>query len=158
MSRYTGILSGSSATDGLLVPSELSPPLPYDALILVFVFIFPLYFTSQFFMMSVMNERVGRAGEALLSTPIRSSAIVIGKALPYFGLMLIIAGAITVFIGAPLTILLPLIPVILFFLANALIIGMASRSFKDSRSSRYSSRRSPHRTSSSRRSLQTPMS
>lgn len=132
MSRYTGILSGSSAaTDGLLVPSELSPPLPYDALILVFVFIFPLYFTSQFFMMSVMNERVGRAGEALLSTPIRSSAIVIGKALPYFGLMLIIAGAITVFIGAPLTILLPLIPVILFFLANALIIGMASRSFKE---------------------------
>jgi hypothetical protein len=74
---------------------------------------------------------VGRAGEALLSTPVRPAAIVVGKALPYFTIMILIAVAITLFAGAPLTILLPLIPVILFFLANALIIGMASRSFKE---------------------------
>ncbi len=131
LERYTGIISGGSVTDRFRTPSELSPPLPFDAIILVFVFIFPLYFTSQFFMMSVMNERVGRAGEALLSTPARPSAIVIGKALPYFTIMLLIAAAITLFAGAPATILLPLIPVILFFLANALIIGMAARSFKE---------------------------
>jgi len=131
LSRYTGIISGGSATDGLRTPSQLSPPLPYDALILVFVFIFPLYFTSQFFMMSVMNERVGRAGEALLAAPVRPSAIVIGKAIPHLAIMLLVSAAITLFIGAPLAILLPLIPVILFFLANALIIGMAARSFKE---------------------------
>lgn len=131
LSRYTGILSGGTAMDRFKTPSELSPPLPFDSVILVFVFIFPLYFTSQFFMMSVMNERVGRAGEALLSTPVRPAAIVAGKALPYFGLMLLIAAAITLLAGAPLAILLPLIPVILFFLANALIIGMAARSFKE---------------------------
>ncbi|MDV2481356.1 PrsW family intramembrane metalloprotease [Methanoculleus sp. Wushi-C6] len=131
LSRYTGIISSSSATDGLRTPAELSPPLPYDALILVFVFIFPLYFTSQFFMMSVMNERIGRAGEALLSTPVRPAAIVVGKAVPYLAIMLLVSAAITVFIGAPLAILLPLFPVILFFLANALIIGMAARSFKE---------------------------
>ena len=131
LSRYTGILSGDTATDRFKTPSELSPPLPFDSVILIFVFIFPLYFTSQFFMMSVMNERVGRAGEALLSTPIRPAAIVAGKALPYFGLMLLIAAAITLLAGAPAGILLPLIPVILFFLANALIIGMAARSFKE---------------------------
>jgi len=129
--RYTGIVSGDSATDRFRTPSELSPPLPFDAIILVFVFIFPLYFTSQFFMMSVMNERVGRAGEALLSAPIQSTAIVVGKALPYFTIMILISAAITLVAGAPLTILLPLIPVILFFLANALIIGMAARSFKE---------------------------
>ncbi len=131
LSRYTGIISSGSTTDGLRTPAELSPPLPYDALILVFVFIFPLYFTSQFFMMSVMNERVGRAGEALLSTPVRPSAIVIGKAIPYLAIMLLVSAAITAFIGAPATILLPLIPVILFFLSAALIIGMAARSFKE---------------------------
>jgi ABC-type Na+ efflux pump permease subunit len=131
LSRYTGIISSDSATDGLRTPAELSPPLPYDALILVFVFIFPLYFTSQFFMMSVMNERVGRAGEALLSTPVRPSAIIIGKAIPYLAIMLLVSAAITAFIGAPATILLPLIPVILFFLSAALIIGMAARSFKE---------------------------
>ncbi len=58
-------------------------------------------------------------------------AIVVGKALPYFTIMILIAAAITLFARAPLVILLPLVPVILFFLANALIIGMTSRSFKE---------------------------
>lgn len=131
LSRYTGILSGSSSVYTLKTPSQLSPPLPFDSIILVFIFIFPLYFTSQFFMMSIMNERVGRAGEALLSAPVRSSAIIVGKVLPYFALMLFISAAITLIIGAPVGILIPLIPVILFFLASALIIGMAARSFKE---------------------------
>jgi len=131
LARYTGILSAGGTGERLQIPSELSPPLPFDALVLVFVFIFPLYFTSQFFMMSVMNERVGRAGEPLLAAPVRPLAIVIGKALPYFGIMLFVSTAITLFIGAPATILLPLIPVVIFFLANALIIGMAARSFKE---------------------------
>ena len=131
LERYTGIVTGDSGMGQFRTPSELSAPLPFDAIILVFVFIFPLYFTSQFFMMSVMNERVGRAGEALLSTPVRPTAIIVGKALPYFTIMLLIATAITLFTGAPATILFLLIPVILFFLANALIIGMAARSFKE---------------------------
>lgn len=129
--RYTSTFSGDQTINRLKVPSQISPPLPFDSIILVFVFIFPLYFTSQFFMMSVMNERVGRAGEPLLSAPIRSSAIVIGKALPYFCIMLLISAAITLFIGAPLGILVPLVPIILFFLASALIISMAARSFKE---------------------------
>ncbi|WP_243670922.1 PrsW family intramembrane metalloprotease, partial [Methanoculleus chikugoensis] len=133
LERYTGVISGGSTMEQFRTPSELSAPLPFDAIILVFVFIFPLYFTSQFFMMSVMNERVGRAGgEALLSTPSglpRSSS---AKRSPYFTIMILIAAAITLFAGgAPMTILLPLVPVILFFLANALIIGMTSRSFKE---------------------------
>ncbi|WP_332450774.1 PrsW family intramembrane metalloprotease [Methanoculleus sp.] len=131
LARYTGLISAGGMGERLQTPSELSPPLPFDALVLVFVFIFPLYFTSQFFMMSVMNERVGRAGEPLLAAPVRPLAIVIGKALPYFGIMLFVSTAITLFIGAPLTILLPLIPVVIFFLANALIMGMAARSFKE---------------------------
>jgi ABC-type Na+ efflux pump permease subunit len=130
LSRYTGILSGSSGME-FKTPSQLSPPLPFDSIILIFVFIFPLYFTSQFFMMSIMNERVGRAGEILLSTPVRPAAIVIGKALPYLAMMILISCAIILFSGAPLLILLPLIPVILFFMANALIISMAARSFKE---------------------------
>ena len=131
LSRYTGITPGGSAMDRFRTPSELSAPLPFDAIILVFVFIFPLYFTSQFYMMSVMNERVGKAGEALLAAPVSPVAIIAGKALPYFTIMILISAAITFAAGAPATILLPLIPVILFFLANALIIGMAARSFKE---------------------------
>jgi ABC-type Na+ efflux pump permease subunit len=131
ISRYTDVLASSSAMGSFKTPSQLSPPLPFDSIVLVFVFIFPLYFTSQFFMMSIMNERIERKGEVLLSTPIRASSIIIGKALPYFIGMVAICTGLTLYLKAPLVIILPLIPIIFFFLANALLIGMLSRSFKE---------------------------
>jgi ABC-type Na+ efflux pump permease subunit len=133
ISRYTEVLT--SSTGGTMgsfkTPSQLSPPLPFDSIILIFVFVFPLYFTSQFFMMSIMNERIERRGEILLSTPVKTASIIIGKGLPYFGGMVAICAALTAWIGASPVIMLPLIPVIFFFLANALIIGMLARSFKE---------------------------
>ena len=132
ISRYTDVLSSTGSTMGNFeTPSQLSPPLPFDSIILVFVFIFPLYFTSQFFMMSIMNERIERKGEILLSTPVKASSIIIGKMLPYFLGMLAICTGLTLYLKAPLLIILPLIPVIIFFLANALLIGMLARSFKE---------------------------
>ncbi|MFA4825059.1 MAG: ABC transporter permease [Methanoregula sp.] len=131
ISRYTEALSSESTMGRFKTPSQLSPPLPFDSIILVFVFIFPLYFTSQFFMMSIMNERIERKGEVLLSTPVASSSIIIGKMLPYFIGMVAICTTLTLYVRAPLIIILPLIPVIIFFLANALLIGMLSRSFKE---------------------------
>jgi ABC-type Na+ efflux pump permease subunit len=132
ISRYTEVLStGGSAMGDFKTPSQLSPPLPFDSIILVFIFIFPLYFTSQFFMMSIMNERIERKGEILLSTPLRPSSIIFGKALPYFFGMVAICAALTFYIRASPVIILPLVPVIFFFLANALLIGMVSRSFKE---------------------------
>ncbi|MCK9580346.1 MAG: PrsW family intramembrane metalloprotease [Methanoregula sp.] len=132
ISRYTDVLSSGSSTMGSFkTPAQLSPPLPFDSIILIFVFVFPLYFTSQFFMMSIMNERIERKGEILLSTPVKTSSIIIGKMLPYFIGMVAICAGLTFWIGASPIIMLPLIPVIIFFLANALIIGMVSRSFKE---------------------------
>jgi ABC-type Na+ efflux pump permease subunit len=131
ISRYTEVLTSSTSMGTFKTPSQLSPPLPFDSIILVFVFIFPLYFTSQFFMMSIMNERIERKGEVLLSTPVRTLSIIIGKALPYFIGMLAICAGLTLYIKASPIIILPLIPVIFFFLANALLIGMLSRSFKE---------------------------
>jgi len=131
ISRYTEVLSSSGAMGNFKTPSQLSPPLPFDSIILVFIFIFPLYFTSQFFMMSIMNERIERKGEILLSTPVRASSIIIGKALPYFVGMLVICAGLTLYLRASPLIILPLIPIIFFFLANALLIGMLSRSFKE---------------------------
>ena len=131
VSRYTEALTSQSTMGNFKTPSQLSPPLPFDSIILIFVFIFPLYFTSQFFMMSIMNERIERKGEILLSTPVRNLSIIIGKALPYFLGMVAICAMLTIYIKAPLLIMLPLVPVIFFFLANALLIGMLARSFKE---------------------------
>ena len=132
VSRYTDVLSPSGAAMGSFVtPDQLSPPLPFDSIILVFVFIFPLYFSSQFFMMSIMNERIERQGEPLLSLPVKTSSIILGKVLPYFLGMLVICTGITLYIHASLLVLLPLLPIIVFFLANALVIGMLARSFRE---------------------------
>jgi ABC-type Na+ efflux pump permease subunit len=131
ISRYSSILSPERSTSQFRTPSQLTPPLPFDTIILIFVFIFPLYFTSQFYMMSIMQERIGRVGEPLLSTPVRPSAIIIGKGLPYLLLMCMVSLVLIIWIGASPLVLLPLIPITLFFLANALILGMVSRSFKE---------------------------
>ncbi|WP_342764568.1 ABC transporter permease [Methanospirillum stamsii] len=131
LGRYTDILKQQEALGELRIPSMLSPPLPFDTIIFIFVFIFPLYFSSQFFMMSIMNERTLRQGEALIASPVHPVIIVFGKMIPYAGGMLLIVIAILFTVKADITAILPLIPVILFFLSFALFIGMVSRSYKE---------------------------
>lgn len=131
VARYTDVVAGDGALGDFRTPSQLTPPLPFDAIVLVFVFIFPLYFTSQFYMMSIMNERIERRGEILLSSPLRPSAIVIGKMLPYLVVMCAVTAVLSLTTGETAVVLAAVFPVILFFLAAALLIGMASRSFKE---------------------------
>lgn len=131
LSRYTDLLSQQEALGELKIPSMLSPPLPFDTIIFIFVFIFPLYFTSQFFMMSIMDERTLRQGEALIASPVSPLILVLGKMLPYACGMILIAAAILFTVNADIMAILPLVPVILFFLSFALFIGMVSRSYKE---------------------------
>ncbi|MCL2460440.1 MAG: ABC transporter permease, partial [Euryarchaeota archaeon] len=113
------------------IPSRLSPPLPFDAIIFVFVFVFPLYFMSQFYMMSIMNERTLKQGEVLLSAPIHPAAIILGKMLPYGVGMTLLALSIIFLREGNIEMLCPLIPIILFFLSAALFIGMTARSYRE---------------------------
>jgi ABC-type Na+ efflux pump permease subunit len=129
--RPAGSVSQGPDTGAYTTPSRLSPPLPLDSLVLIFVFIYPLYFIAQFLMMSVMNERIEHSGETLLSTPAKGWEIIMGKTLPYGVVMLIISSLFTLYLGAPPALILPLIPIILFFLANGIIIGMVARSFRE---------------------------
>lgn len=132
LGRYTDIFSGGGGEDTRYrIPSLLSPPLPFDTIIFIFVFIFPLYFTSQFFMMSIMNERTLRQGEALIAAPLSPLVLIIGKMIPYAAGMVLILSGILVTVHADIMAVFPLIPVILFFLAFALFIGMISRSYKE---------------------------
>ncbi len=131
ISRYSQVIGQESGSGSFRTPNQLAPPLPFDSIILIFVFIFPLYFTSQFFMMSIMNERIERRGEVLLSAPYHPSAIILGKALPYFVMMVAISLILILISDLPGKTIFPLIPVIIFFLASALVIGMLARSFKE---------------------------
>ena len=131
IARYTNLFTQQPSYSSFKTPSQLSPSLPFDSIIFVFVFIFPLYFTSQFFMMSIMNERIERKGEILLSTPVHPLVIIGARCSPILRGCSSPRVGVTLTARASLIIILPLIPVILFFLANALLIGMLSRSFKE---------------------------
>jgi len=124
----TSSTSGDNPYD---IPSRLSPPLPFDAIIFVFVFVFPLYFMSQFYMMSIMNERTLKQGEVLLSAPVHPAVIILGKMIPYGIGMSLLALVIIFFREGNIEMFYPLIPIILFFLAAALFIGMTARSYRE---------------------------
>jgi hypothetical protein len=78
-----------------------------------------------------MNERTLRQGEALIASPVKPIILVFGKMLPYAIGMLLIVSIILFSVKADIAAILPLVPVILFFLSFALFIGMVSRSYKE---------------------------
>ena len=125
------LFEGSSST----TPSELTPPLPFRAILISFIFIFPLYFLTQLYSSSIMEERINRRGEFLLVSPIKTWEIVVGKLLPYLLFSILIMIAILIYLDrTPMEtfeIIMILLPVSLFFLAIFFIAGILTRSFKE---------------------------
>ncbi len=122
-------------------PSHFSAPLPFTAILYAFLFIFPIYFISQFYSTSLMDERSNRKGELVLAAPLRGIDIVVGKTVPYILITMIILIAITLYIvGIPSTypdltriflILASIFPVVLLFFALSFYSAIMSRSFKE---------------------------
>ncbi|MHC1572890.1 MAG: ABC transporter permease [Candidatus Syntropharchaeales archaeon] len=125
------LFEGSSST----TPSELTPPLPFRAILISFIFIFPLYFLTQLYSSSIMEERINRRGEFLLVSPIKTWEIIVGKLLPYLLLSILIMIAILIYLDrTPMEtfeIIMIILPVSLFFLAIFFIAGILTRSFKE---------------------------
>lgn len=73
-------------------PSHMSPPLPFRSVVLTFFFIFPMFFVAQFYSTSILQERLERRGVFLLTSPLTTLDILLGKMLPYLVATLAIAG------------------------------------------------------------------
>ncbi|MEZ5334436.1 MAG: hypothetical protein R2741_03925 [Methanolobus sp.] len=58
-------------TQTIATPSNFSPPVPFTAILYAFLFIFPIYFVSQFYSTSLMDERTNKKGELVLAAPLR---------------------------------------------------------------------------------------
>jgi ABC-type Na+ efflux pump permease subunit len=129
-------LSGGDENVGS--PSNISPPFPFQSLVLAFVFIIPLNFLIQAYGSTVLSERLNRRGELLLVSPVSRFDIIGGKTLPYFAAAMAIEGAIAVgltylsqgTIGG-LVSLAAVAPVVLLFLAATFLGAMFARSFKE---------------------------
>jgi ABC-type Na+ efflux pump permease subunit len=131
-----GSLSGSAGSAG--APSEISPPFPFQSLVLAFVFVIPLNFLIQAYGSTMLSERINRRGELLLVSPVTRTDIIGGKTLPYFLGALGAEGAIAAGLTylrtgelGGLVSLLAVTPLILLFLGATFLGAMFARSFKE---------------------------
>ncbi|MBX0293968.1 ABC transporter permease [Haloarcula nitratireducens] len=129
--RLTGDVRGGT-------PSDISPPFPFESLVLAFLYIVPMNFVIQAYGSSMLSERLNRRGELLLVTPASRGDIITGKTLPYFLGAMAVATAITATLFAtgiapsasPIAVL-AVLPIALLFLAATFCGAMFARSFKE---------------------------
>ncbi|WP_343161502.1 PrsW family glutamic-type intramembrane protease [Natrialba sp. INN-245] len=124
---------GATATEDTspATPDTLSPPFPFQSLVLAFLFIVPMNFVIQTYGSTIMDERIKRRGELLLVSPSSRYEIVAGKTLPYLlGLVGIVVATAAVIGGRTLSVA-AAIPIALVFLASTFAGAMLARSFKE---------------------------
>lgn len=124
----------------IATPSNFTPPIPFTAILYSFLFIFPIYFVSQFYSSSIMEERTNRRCELLLVAPLRSRDIVLGKSMPYILVAMLLLSIISFYIekpsdiqelGTSLAMIAVIFPVLLLFFSLSFIAAIFSRSFKE---------------------------
>jgi ABC-type Na+ efflux pump permease subunit len=130
-------LTGSDGASGS--PSDISPPFPFQSLVLAFVFVLPLNFVIQAYGSTMLSERLNRRGELMLVSPVTRGDIIAGKTLPYFAGAMVFEGLITGGIlllrggsgGSGLYSIGAVLPLVVLFLGATFLGAMFARSFKE---------------------------
>ncbi|MCG7849842.1 MAG: hypothetical protein MIO93_11795 [ANME-2 cluster archaeon] len=112
-------------------PGDISPPFPLTSVLVSFMFVAPMFFISQLYSSSIMDERISRKGVMLLASPIRGYEIVAGKTLPYFTVLLLFSVVSALVLGGDALVVLVMIPVILIFLSTAFLSSILARNFRE---------------------------
>jgi ABC-type Na+ efflux pump permease subunit len=116
----------------ILIPSLMTPKLPFAEVIISMLYILPVTFISIFFTSSFMDEKINRRLIILFSSPITPLQIILGKMLPYLIFSLLSSLVLAIFTKAsPLLALAIFAPVMLFIFAIYLMVPMFYRTFKD---------------------------
>jgi ABC-type Na+ efflux pump permease subunit len=126
-------------------PADVTPPFPFESLVLAFAFVLPMNFVIQAYASTILDERINDRGELLLVAPVSRGDIIAGKTLPYLLGTVAIAsvtavgiavltpaadGALAVLSTAGTSVL-AVIPIALLFLASSFVGAMFARSFKE---------------------------
>lgn len=112
-------------------PGDITPPFPLTSVLVSFMFVAPMFFISQLYSSSIMDERISRKGVMLLASPIRGYEMVAGKTLPYFTLLLLFCVVSALVLDGDALVVLVMIPVILIFLSTAFISSVLTRNFRE---------------------------
>ncbi len=116
----------------ILIPSLMTPKLPFAEVIVSMLYILPVTFISIFFTSSFMDEKINRRLVILLSSPITPLQIILGKMLPYLVFSLVSSLLLAALTKAPPLLALAIfVPVMLFIFAIYLMVPMFYRTFKD---------------------------
>ena len=121
-----------AADDEIIIPSLMSPPLPFAQVVTVSIYVLPIFFVSVFFTSGFMNEKKDRRITVLLSAPVTPFQIIVGKMLPYMVFALVFMVALTLVLKGNLLLATAIfIPVILFIFSIYLMVPLVYRTFKD---------------------------
>lgn len=123
-------LSGGSS-GSLSTPDNIQPPFPFESILFGFLFLLPMSFIVQVFSSSVIDERLDYSGELLLVTPITNYDIIIGKALPYMGLLTFTTLAISIPLDVSIQSIYAVLVIAFTFLSIGFITGIFARSYKE---------------------------
>jgi len=130
-----GQLGGTNASG---TPADISPPFPFQSLLLAFLFLLPMNFVIQAYGSTMLSERLNRRGELLLVAPVTRFDIIGGKTLPYFAAAIgttgVIASALEIGSFSPVSVLVSMAavtPIALLFLSATFLGAMFARSFKE---------------------------
>jgi ABC-type Na+ efflux pump permease subunit len=131
-SRLPEIKMEFASDKEIIVPSLMSPPIPFAQVIIAFFYVLPVFFISVFFTTSFMDEKTDRRITVLMSAPVTPFEIIAGKMLPYMGFSLASVVVITLVLKGNLLLAMAIfIPVILFIFAVYLMVPLVYRTFKD---------------------------
>jgi len=116
----------------IIVPSLMSPPVPFAQVVIAFLYILPISFVSVFFTSSFMDEKIDRRITVLMSAPVTPFQIIVGKMLPYVSFSLASVVIMTLVLGGNLLLAVAIfIPVILFIFSIYLMVPLVYRTFRD---------------------------
>ncbi len=110
-------------------PEDIKTPSLVEKMVLAFLFVIPSYFTVQVFSSSLLEDKLLRRLEVMLSA-VRREDILLGKLLPYFAFSLISAIAVSVVLNSPLAFIFALPVILLLFTAQTFVV-MISRSYRE---------------------------
>jgi len=133
-----GIAGSLASTNATGTPGDISPPFPFQSLVLAFLFLLPMNFVIQAYGSTMLSERLNRRGELLLVAPVTRFDIIGGKTLPYFTAAISVVGVIAVGLEfpsvEPVSVVLSMLavtPIALLFLSATFLGAMFARSFKE---------------------------
>jgi len=124
-----GVLS--TVETGYKTPDEFNPPSLIGKMIYAFFFVLPSYFAIQVFSSSLIEDRIAKRIDVLLSTPVSETGLLAGKLLPYvvISIFTVIITSL-LFDKSPIT-LIYIFPIIFFFATLQMFIALISRSYRE---------------------------